>query len=516
MLSFFEFLQNNHDTELHEQSDISNEAYIMLSDAKKSCPDLNADQIKFLLGRKWFMLLTELIYLISFIDKYVNNDGILFISQTDKYLLRCYGSKATVYYKIQYLKKAKVLFDLKTHYSYVGVHRAKCYYANVNNINCLFSMYYNECMSRKIQPKAIELLNHESAFVERELDSDGKIKEDEPLKRFRGFCSNMGIDSSKHSKYQIVTMLYKKYPLFHYQCLADSLNENAEHEEVIRFEPKFTMTTRKRLGIVREEYRKISIRATSSVCSKTSLKKQQKLAEKRGRKYKRELNRDYREDYLYRKLGNDRDENDEFDVKASVPRIAHATEYPEDGMGNMQEDIYRTIFYPYYEELKQLVPSVHEFCDAREIFKSLFMRLYFCSSSEESFTKLKRLQIEMLRSNPKETFEVDFLGPNQDRIMTLIEHLKKAVNDYCGDNSRHSTAVIFDESCIYLEVRAILRDRGIRVVQVYDGFYFRHGERPDDMEEIIAEAYRRYRSVCQQHSEKKKQLNLKTNAAKTA
>ena len=54
--------------------------------------------------------------------------------------------------------------------------------------------------------------------------------------------------------------------------------------------------------------------------------------------------------------------------------------------------------------------------------------------------------------------------------------------------------IFIHESNIYLLVGEELMNRGIDFLQCYDGFYFRKGERPEDMAEIVkskAEEYYR-------------------------
>ena len=79
-------------------------------------------------------------------------------------------------------------------------------------------------------------------------------------------------------------------------------------------------------------------------------------------------------------------------------------------------------------------------------------------------------------------------------LVELIEKWQNSVFEYCGRDkaNRYDTSVFLHESCVYLEVRKILANRGIDVVQVYDGFYFKKGTCPKDMNRIIERACKTY------------------------
>ena len=519
MISIIDFLQyiNPENDSLNRANSVPNPADIQvkLDDARNHCPDLDSGTLKVLLGRQWFNNLEKLQYLISFIQAYVDSFGIVFISQTDRRLVRVYNHKTTVRNMIQQLIKAGVLCDLKTTYSFVGERLAKHYYVNRKNLSRLLELFRDECHSRKLKKKAPSFLLNAS-FKGNTESGSMNLK---PLRGFRGFNSQMCIDMTEHSKIQIEEKLYELYPLEYYQELADSLNEDVEAAEFIKFVPSFSICQRNQNGRKRAYTTRIGIRATNSICPKPSIKNQNKIAERTGIQFVKDPNVEYREDYLSRILGDDRNDNDEFDVRASIPRVAHAKLFPKDGMGDLSQDIYEVIFSSSVNDLKQISPSIHSWKEAREFFKQFALRLHFSSSPEEILCKLRWAQMGLLRNNPDEVFEVNFLCDDEKYkkvVLEIISRWKNALDAYCGAYIRHSTEVFFDESCIYLEARAILQERGIRVVQVYDCFYFRHGEKPDDMEEIIREAERRYRKVCREHAEKMKQLNLRANAAKTA
>ena len=84
------------------------------------------------LGRKWKSKIKTLYPFVNFIVRKKNNKGILFISQTNNYLLSVYKSHGGIWCKIQYLIKCGILVDLK---SRSDRKTAKYYYASDENIN---------------------------------------------------------------------------------------------------------------------------------------------------------------------------------------------------------------------------------------------------------------------------------------------------------------------------------------------------------------------------------------------
>jgi hypothetical protein len=160
---------------------------------------------------------------------------------------------------------------------------AKYYYANKTSLFTMRSFYQKECKIRGIPPDASKFLMN-GADRTSEIASSEKQAGIKPLKKFRGFNSRMSIDMTEHSKEQIYTKLYEKYPLQYYQEKARSLNLDAEPVENIKFEPSLKIQDiKKRNGPIRPCVQKIGIRASNGICSKTSLKKQIKLSKSKGK-----------------------------------------------------------------------------------------------------------------------------------------------------------------------------------------------------------------------------------------
>ena len=490
---------NEHDSSKH--FDVTED---MLQIAIKSCPDKNDNELKSLLGREWFGNLKRLQFIISFILHY-GSSGLLYISQTNPFLLEMYKSNSGVRDQIQRLIKIGALFDLNTPYSYTARwNKAKCYYANKHNLEQLRRIYKAECKKQGIQPDA-EVFHWNASKKKKKIASasDGEIL---PLTYSGAFCSNFKISTSSHTEEQINEAVLECHPQIpYYTEKIMELNAGAEEDELIRFDWNIRTT---RSG---SYYRKLGMRATTPLCCKISYKKQEKIAEEQGQTYSRLPGIEYREDYLDRVLG----ENwEEYDMNASILRIQCAMHRPEIGMGNLQEDLYHTVFNPYMDDLKYLFPSIRTWGDARKLVKKLYMRIINSSSAEECVSKLIRKERELRKMDKNAILEIDLTKLSKDQTAELVkvfQRLRDAVLQYCGDYGKHSTEVYFDESCIYIEARLLLAERGIRVCQVYDGFFFRQGEKPADIEAIFHDAYRRYCervAICKEEQKHAEQENI--------
>ena len=132
--------------------------------------------------------------------------------------------------------------------------------------------------------------------------------------------------------------------------------------------------------------------------------------------------------------------------------------------------------------------------------KKIFMKMFFGAS----IPKIKKTLLddeydyfmensELYNSSNIQIEDMPFhYADGKLKILTkLIKSWIASVEEYCGITNRRNTTVFFDESCVYLEVRKILHDRGIDVVQVFDGFYFSE-EVPQDIEEIFHQAFFNY------------------------
>lgn len=249
-------------------------------------------------------------------------------------------------------------------------------------------------------------------------------------------------------------VLEENYPLLRYfQKKADKINSSIENPLLkVQFTPTFTW------GGHNKYLKKIGIRATNGVVS-----------------YKKEKEEDDRPGIMYRQDLLDKTGCIyEYDVKSSVPRVTDALNKGKWNSDN-SHDFYYDVWLNYIKNNPSDEMPWDE--DARKVIKSLFMRGYF--DSEETVGLHTKYALSKKGGYKKD--EWNFV----DETMT---NFQKAIVDTLG--STYGSEIFFHESCIYMMVLEELLNRGIKVVQIYDGFYT---DKPvEDMNELIEKCANEY------------------------
>lgn len=433
----------------------------------RSVDDFKSNDIG--LGRKWRSKIKTLYPLIRFIKRMMNSKGVLFISQTSNYLVSIY-SKTGVWDNIQYLIKCGVLIDLHTT---SNRKIAKYYYVCKENLETYLKIYDELYGSTNLYDLNVD-------------KTSGEIIEPLPYSQYTAISASINIDLNNYSFDDIenaLTFQYSHIP--YYQNLVEELNKKIDRdEEKIRF--NFNFETQK------GKVKKAGIRATNRMCNFPSIAKKIQLSQIDGSEYYIDPNVLYREQYLEQRFG----EYDEYDIHASVPRVSHAMLYEGD-MGDLSEDLYETLFGQFSEDyIKAFNPLLSGWCaEIRAFFKLMFMRLYFGGTPAQIRSAILHSEQLQNEKNPNDvsTPFADLKERGID-LESLIAKWQKAVDEYCVIFPRRKgdTIVFLHESCIYLEFRKMLADRGIDVVQVYDGFYFKKGTTPSDIDEMIKASARIY------------------------
>lgn len=483
------------DTEVKSVSDFSDKT--ILEHAKNQCPIWSIDEACSVLGRQYKSTILTLFPLLYHIKRYVHNN-LVYISQTDEHLLRAYSNNhERIWYLIRkvLIEKAKVLYDLNLRYEVHSV--AKMYYVRTENLHTMLELFNRV---HGVQPYFC-------------LGDDSKalyIKDGYEYKLMSAYSlyPSLSLDSKLqiHEAYsfdEIRKILLQRYFYIpYYQHVVEIFNEKiSRYDEKIDFDikPKYSK---------RGKITKLKIRAFSNTCILKSWEKYKKKCELLGIDAVVDPNIKYREQYLKERFG----EYEEYDVHASVPRVARAIKKGD--MGDLDEDLYRTMFEPYTEDYRKCInPSVTEWCDeVRQFYKSIFMRLFFGGTPKQIVSNILYKEKKEAQKAHRQEVDIDILTPFSNIIrrgidlVALVTKWQNAVYEYCGrsKSEMHDTSVFLHESCIYLEVRLELARRGIDVVQVYDGFYFKKGTMPSDMNEIIKASALKF---CQ-NSYKYRQFNI--------
>ena len=228
---------------------------------------------------------------------------------------------------------------------------------------------------------------------------------------------------------ECLEILYRTYPfLVEYQALADEMNRTYladTPEQQIVFQPSIN---RSRTGFITS----IGIRATSKVCSF-------KEHENANVGYKGI----WRKDYLKTFFGTDQIYS--YDVKSSIYRVSHLMNFGE--WADEDIDFYERIYGKNFSSPEE-----------RAMFKDFCQRLYF-DSAGKLYAHTKGCFADLLAK-----------GMGEEDIKQAISEMKGRMEFMLGNMSMNSE-VFLHESCIYLDLVKSLREKGINVVQVYDGFY---------------------------------------------
>jgi hypothetical protein len=185
-------------------------------------------------------------------------------------------------------------------------------------------------------------------------------------------------------------------------------------------------------------------RATSSFCGLPTLEKEHDI-----------LFKWYREDYLDDMFGKKSWE--EYDVPSSVPQVFH---------------LLNKGFW--------LGKRVYDMTPNPAKYKEYAMRLMFNKTDKQVARAIMRYETEKNKGH-REKFYRYKIG---DDLAAKAHILKSELESIIGPTTIGKD-VFIHESNIYLLVCEELMNRNIDFAQCYDGFYFRKGDRPEDMAELV-------------------------------
>lgn len=203
-----------------------------------------------------------------------------------------------------------------------------------------------------------------------------------------------------------------------------AMNMRLPEEQRIVFNPNLKYSKNGRLI-------RIGLRATSHI---VSLEKDEEKA-----------NGKTRMEYLTEYFGTD--EIQEYDVRASIYQISHLLNFGE-WIGNGQDPYEKMFGRPFKNKAE------------RDAYKSFCMALYFDNPNE--------IYAHNRRAIP---FCVSQYG--KDAIKEAIFKAEESMRGFTGD--KFFNEVFLHESLMYIDFVYALRNMGIDVVQIYDGFYLRKG-----------------------------------------
>ena len=212
------------------------------------------------LGQKATLALKSLSPLIKFILQNEDNNGVVYISQKVTETNNIFNNSKAYNKWIKRLMDCCCLYRLNI--PAIWDERPYYYYVNHNNLDRVWEWITQDNHSTKNENSSVSNITPSiTKTIEEMLEgSDLKFRL-LPLENASSFCGEVKEENCLYDDEEVLLSLYDNYPLLlTYQNLVDRLNETIQRdEEKIKFIPKIHRNKHK-------EIKKISIRATNSVC----------------------------------------------------------------------------------------------------------------------------------------------------------------------------------------------------------------------------------------------------------
>ena len=369
--------------------------------------------------------------------------SVLPISCRNSNLIENFGNQSAVSRLIKKCQRIGFLVRMNKHYHF-DKRKAKRNYSYFYAYNkSVEHLVIDVCRRRKIDIEAS--MEKDYTIVGTFADAMKIPKEDyDRITLKTGRIGLAGYDSKSAEEAIKRVIMAEKYRLLIAPRLAkiSAMNTHLPEEQRIVFNPNLKYSKNGRLI-------RIGLRATSYI---VSLEKDEEKA-----------NGKTRMEYLTEYFGTD--EIQEYDVRASIYQISHLLNFGE-WIGNGQDPYEKMFGRPFKNKAE------------REAYKSFCMTLYFDNPNE--------IYAHNRRAIP---FCVSQYG--KDAIKDAIFKAEESMRGFTGD--KFFNEVFLHESLIYIDFVYALRNVGIDVVQVYDGFYLREGViSKEELERLIRECAMRY------------------------
>lgn len=418
---------------------------------------INEEELIQRLGQKWKINIVLIgaftdVYQSVTSDKYYNP---LPIATTSDRLLQLYKNPMNVSRVLRMCQKIGLLYCPDDWYSYTyGASRIFYYNKDIQTLIKKTIKKYNLVTFKRDTEnvKHIKVTkNNSNSSDSSDSLAEPKEKEEREKTKLRNlakvkFSSKLRIGGNL-TEAEVLNALHTRYPqLEHYQELADRLNKKLPQELKIKFAPHITTSAK---GYIT----KIGIRATNSIVSLKEHENEHK-----------EYTGVWRKDFLKQYFGSNK--YYEFDVKSSIYRIAYLLKTGK-WLDN-DIDVYELMNGQSFEDGED-----------RANYKQFAQRLYFDSP-------------EKLFNNIKEAIPESILYFGESKVRESLRIAKRNMKGIIGESK--DSEIFLHESCIYLDFYKYLIQKGLDVVQVYDGFYCMQDLTPyiGDLRRIAEEYYNKY------------------------
>lgn len=215
------------------------------------------------------------------------------------------------------------------------------------------------------------------------------------------------------------------------------------------------------------------------------------------------------------RLWNTNEDIIEFDTNASIYRLSyllgHKTACSHDI--DIYEEIFKRCNFKYIGEWK----------DIRKDFKQLFMPIYMKEGSikwTNNDFEFKKKWTFFYNSKVKE--QVDFYNSllerlHCDSLYDLMTNVRDSMKDYLNMIKFERANIFIYESNLHILMLKKFQDLGIKVINVYDGFYFEKGQMTQELfDSIYDECSLELLNIMKLIEVKNKNAKRKTNKIRTA
>lgn len=368
----------------------------------------------------------------------------LYISCTTPILRKICGCEKSVSNLIERGIKIDLLRCTNTKYTFGGgkkKNKSKAYIVNREVASMLQELYVQYNITVSEYQKSSSSLNNISS------PASSSISCNPQNVRFR---SSLRIPKEVTNN-EIISVLLSRYSrLQHYMDLAQKINAKhyAKNERLcVLFNPSIH---RSQSGIVT----KIGIRASNAICGLPKHADEMHPYQTRG---------DFFSEYfggapVY-----------EYDIKSSIYRVAYLLKSGE-WLGE-EVDFYSLMC------LRE-----HKTKQEREEYKKLAMLLYFGGSVKNITARIIARCPHLLEKYSKESINATVKAAQEK----MTAEIGRSMN----------TEIFLHESCLYMDLLQNLLSRGLKVVQIYDGFYSDDPRLPDLCRELLPCLARTYVGVA--------------------
>ena len=402
----------------------------------------SVDELKNIIpnGRYRKSHLIGMLQLVGKYEKVTRNDyyNPIFISTTSQSLMDMYGSQQNVHNALKLAQNIGLIEKINYKFRFNANRKSypQMYIWNKKVQQWIKEICREEGIVAEIRRNVEEEENRETEN-ERDNTSNTLVQNKISESIYR---VGKGLNLPNISDNQVHSMLYSTYPFMKkYEMMADEDNLTLPPCEQIKAKPTIKRNREKTL------ISSIGYRMTSGI---VSLKEH----ENEHTNY----NGVWRKEYLKEVFPNG---YYEYDVKSSIYRITY---WLNDGIWlDNSIDIYADMYGREFSSNED-----------RRAYKQFCMSLYFDHPN----------QIYAHKRNMMPKCVEKYGAGNIKEIVARASRLM-----YKSIGKSYGSEVFVYESCLYMNVVHKMRKMGVRVVQIYDGFYF---DREIDVEEIVKECVR--------------------------